>query len=308
MRRLMARAGLGLALLIPCLSGCNQVPGLRTGTTPAPTANQPDRKPDVPSLVNYLNQNAQRVQNVRAKVDIDCKQGRQAVGLGGNLACQKPRDFRLKAAVLGKPAVDIGSNNDEFWYWISQANPPYVYHCAYRDLSTGKVNLPFPFHPEMVVAAMGIADYDPRGKYELKEYPKTLELIEDATAPSGQAIRRVTVFNRHLSSPGQPQVLGHMLQDSRGQLICRASVQRVQVDRTTGAVLPTVVTIEWPAQELSMKLMLSDLQANALDNTQTTRLFQRTDLTGHEAYDIARGAIDTPGGLRRAGASVLPRR
>ncbi len=44
------------------------------------------------------------------------------------------------------------------------------------------------------------------------------------------------------------------------------------------------------------------------DNAQTARLFQRSDLTGHEAYDIARGQVDTAGGLRRASGTMLPRR
>lgn len=306
MRRNMTRVLLGLALGVPFLAGCNILPGTRDNRPPVPP--QTDRKPDVPALVNYLNKNAERVQNVRAKVDIDCKQGRQSVGLGGQLACQKPRDFRLKASVLGKPAVDIGSNEGEFWYWISQANPPHVYHCSYRDLSTGKVNVPFPFHPEMVVAALGMAEYDPRGKYELKEHARTVELIQDTTAPTGQTVKRITVFNRTLAAPGQPQVLGHVLQDDKGKLICKATVTRVQVDRNTGAVLPTTVTIEWPAQELSMKLMLSDVQSNALDATISGRLFARSDLTGHDAFDLARGVIDTPGGVRRAGAAILPRR
>lgn len=296
---------MGLAVMIPFFTGCNHTPVIRDRNRPNAAT---DRKPDVPALVNYLNQNAQRVQNLRAKVDIDCKQGRQAVGLGGRLACQKPRDFRLKADVLGKPAVDIDSNDQEFWYWISQANPPYVYHCSYEDLATGKINVPFPFHPDMVVAALGIAEYNPEAKYELRERDKTVELIQDATTPTGEKVKRITVFNRYQAAPGQPQVLEHLLQDTHGKVICRATVQRVTVDRNTNAVIPTTVTIQWPAQELSMKLMLSDLHTNGLDKALSSRLFQRTDLTGHEAYNLAKGAIDTPDTVRKAGASLLPRR
>src|SRR5262249_41387303 len=209
-----------------------------------------------------------------------------------------------KASVVGRPAVDLGSNGGEFWYWISQANPPYVYHCSYDDLARGKVSMPFPFHPDMVVAALGLAEYNPNGKYELKVYDRTMELLEESKALNGQECRRVTVFNKHLAAPGQPQVLAHVLQDKSGKLICQAAVERVQVDRGTGAVLPTVVTIKWPAQQLSMRLILSDLQSNALDRGWPSRLFRRADLAG-EAYDLARGTVDSPGGLRRAGASIL---
>src|SRR5262249_46580585 len=148
--RTMAWLSLGLVLPASLLVGCNHVPiiGKRdpVATTPAT-----DRKPDVPSLVNYLNTNARKVQTIKAAVAVDAKRGGEGIALDGQMACQKPRDFRMRARVLGQRAVDIGSNSDEFWYWISKANPPYVYHCNYKSLATGKVNVPFPFQPDMVM-------------------------------------------------------------------------------------------------------------------------------------------------------------
>src|SRR2546423_13376585 len=119
---------LGIALLA---AGCNHAPYMRRDQA---TAAPPPRTPTVPELVRYLNTNAQNVQSVQASVDMDAQQDRQPVSLGGFLACQKPRNFRLKAKVMSQPAVDIGSNDDEFWYWINKNDPPYVFHCTYRDL------------------------------------------------------------------------------------------------------------------------------------------------------------------------------
>lgn len=299
MARTSARFGLRLALVAPFFAGCSLTPINRDRNPPPPNMTN-QKAPDAASLVNYLNQNAQKVQNVRAKVDIDAKQGKQPVGLGGQLACQKPRDFRLKANVLGKPAVDIGSNNDEFWYWISQAPDPYVFHCAYNDMATARVNLPFPFHPDMVVAALGIAEYDPSAKYDLRTGEHIVELIQDSKTLAGEPVKRTTAFRKTQAAAGQPQVVGHALTDARGKLICKATVHKVMVDRATGAVIPTSVTIEWPAQEMSMKLMLSDVQTNALDKTASGRLFSRSDLTG-ESFDLAKGTRDRPSSVRSAG-------
>ena len=124
MPRWMAHTGGSLALLVPFALGCSLLPGgVRDNIKPPPAAN-PGLKPTVASLVEYLNQESSRVQNLRAKVDIDAKGGGQSIGLSGFIAAQKPLGFRLMADVLGKSAVDIGSNNDEFWYWISQDKPP----------------------------------------------------------------------------------------------------------------------------------------------------------------------------------------
>jgi hypothetical protein len=222
------------------------------------------------------------------------------------MACQKPRDFRLRANVLGRPAVDLGSNESEFWYWISEAKPAYVHHCSYAELATGKVNVPFPFQPDMVMAALNMSEYDPKATYDLKinpatkAQPETLVLSQDTKALNGQAVKRITVFNRVLVRAGEPQVMGHILADTRGNLICRATVQKVTVDRTTGAVVPTRVIIEWPAQSATMTLMLSDIQLNSIDKTMSARLFQRGDLTAYDSYDLARGVVDSPGARRGA--------
>src|SRR5262249_52761543 len=152
------------------------------------------RAPDPASLVKYLNDNAGRVQSLRCpSVDMSCRMGRTRVGLDAIMVCQKPRNFRLRGKVLGRDAVDVGSNGEEFWYWMGQEKPPVVYHCSYKDLASSKARLPFPFHPDMVVAALGIGEYDPAGKYEVKENGKYVELIERTTTPQGQPARKVTV-------------------------------------------------------------------------------------------------------------------
>ena len=54
--------------------------------------------------------------------------------------------------------MDIGSNDSEFWFWISKAEPvPYVFHCGYQELARGGVDMPFPFQPDMIVADSGFS-------------------------------------------------------------------------------------------------------------------------------------------------------
>jgi hypothetical protein len=307
MRKVTAGAVLGLTLLASLAAGCNLLPGIRQDRPPAPATTAPP--PDVPTLVGYLNRNATLVKAVQSNtVDIQCVQGGQAVGLGGMLVCRKSREFRLRAKVVGKPAVDIGSNDDEFWYWLSEGKPQYKYHCSYRDLATGKVYVPFPFQPDMIVAALGIAEYDPNGKYELKVYPNYLELVESAVSPAGEPVRRITVFNRTLAKPGRPQVLAHVLKDTKGNLICQANVHEVVTDPSTRAVLPSKVTLEWPAQKVKMTMKMYDIKAVTVSAAEAARFFQPTGLDEYDSYDLARRVVDTPGGLRRARGSSLPTR
>jgi hypothetical protein len=302
MRRILAGLAVGTVLAAP---GCDVFRNHREpgpGGARAPAA---PRTPEVPQLVSYLNENARRAPGVRATVIMDASEGeglrRNSVSLDGYLACSRPRNFRLKAQVLGKPAVDIGSNEGEFWYWISQNNPPYVYHCSYQDLAKG-VSIPIPFQPDMVLAALGMAEYDPAKPYKVKESARFLELVEESTTPQGKAVERVTVFNRMeaRTTQGQAQVVGHILRDTQGHVICQAIVEKVTVSPETGAVLPQQVSLQWPDLKVQMKLQLRDTHVATFDTVTADRYFQRRDLLSYQSFDLARGGVDGPG-IQRAG-------
>ncbi|NBY01078.1 MAG: hypothetical protein EBQ87_03710, partial [Planctomycetes bacterium] len=265
--------------LLTLMVGCNSWPGLRDRDT-ARTA--PGETPTSQQLVAYLNNNGQRVQAIQCnQVSIDAKQGNQtAPGLDGLMVCQKPRNFRLKAKVIGQPAVDIGSNNQEFWYWISKVEPvPYVFHCNYDELEKGNVRLPFPFHPDMIVSALGMGEYDPSKQYEVKVSQQNVELVEPVANYQGKQVRKSTVFLRKALSQGKYQVAGHILRDVQGREICNATVYEVQQSKETGAILPQRIKIIWPEEKMEMVLRLNDMQVTTVTPDRAERLFSRGDLS-----------------------------
>lgn len=291
--------GLGLVLL----SGCDLFRNLRRDDPrlmPAPQT----AAPPATNLVNYLNENVRKVQAVQSKVDIDARQGlKPAIGLDGILVCQKPLNFRLKAKAFGKPAADLGSNSEEFWFWTNQDDPPYVNHCAHQSLGRAKYELAIPIKPEMMMAALGLAEYDERKDYTVKVKEKTYELIEPTTDPSGKRIFRVTVFNPWQVTAPTPQVIAHVLRDENGKEICAASIKEATVDQGTGAILPKVVILSWPAQKLELTLKLRDIQGVQIDPTRAARMFSRQDLAGFPSRDLASGRVDSPGGYSQ-GTSI----
>lgn len=255
-----------------------------------------DEMPTAQQMVEYLNDNARRIQAIQCNsVAIDCKQGNQnAPGLDGMVVLQKPNMFRLKAKVLGQNAVDLGSNQEEFWYWISKADPPYVFHCSHAAMAAGQVRMPFPFQPEMILAAMGIAEYDHNKPYEVRPKGQFAEMVERVTSPQGKTIARVTVFQRAPAQPGKPQVLGHYLQDETGKVICSVQVQDIQVVRQTGAVLPQKVVFQWPEQQVEMTMRFGEFVNTEITPDRSAALFSRRDLGNLPGFDLARWAPDEP--------------
>jgi hypothetical protein len=290
--------------------GCNSFPwtrdrgGAQGGGSGGATLTK--REPTAAELVEFLNDNARRVQAVQCtKVAMDCKQGNETpVGIDAMLVCEKPRNFRLKGKALGKDVVDIGSNADEFWFLINDMKTEQVvYHCAYNDMKGGQARMPFPFNPDMVVCALNIAEYRKDANYTVRTGKDVIELIEPTKSLQGQDVYKVTVFNRNQVTATKPQVLAYVLKDKQGKDVCSATILETQTNRETGAVLPVRVKIvfngEKPSERSELTMFLDGLQPTTVAKERYDTLFTRKDLSHLPSYDLARGA-DKPTGMTQS--------
>ena len=290
-----------IALATITLAGCAGITGVRDRTPVGPpiTAN-----PTPQQLVTWVNANASHVDAIEASdLSMEIKAGSQGGGLSGTLHCEKPKSFRLRAKAVGKPVADFGSNDQEFWYWISQDNPPYLYHCNYGDLSRGNVPLPFPFQPDWVLECLGMATLtSPPDSYKVERKGDTFELSEQSVSASGRPVTKVTVFDGRNRDGEKPQITAHRLLDERGQLIAAAEVKTVR--REAGAIVPQHLVLKWPQQKLEMELILKGMKvfnAPALSQ-RAPDLFRRPALRDVQNFDLARGAPDgQAAGLQRTG-------
>jgi hypothetical protein len=275
-----------------------------TRTRPGDNAAPPPQNAHLPTaaaLVGYLNDNARRIQTVDCReLDLDAKQKLQAVGLSGWMVCQKPRNFRLGANVAGSQMVDLGSNDREFWFWISKAEPPYLFHCSYDDFARGSAQMPFPFQPEWIIEALGIAECRAPENYQVVPQGNTLQLIEQSVSAQGKPVRKIVVFNRHTVQPPQPQVMAYILQDASGKEVCGAYITEVAQDRATLAILPRRIRLVWPEEKMELRMKLDQVTVNGtIAPERSARLFTRPTLANVPSYDLARGLDPAPGALRR---------
>jgi hypothetical protein len=296
MRQLTAVVGLGVVLW----SGCNTFRPSRTAAPPE-RGLAVDEPNSAARVVAALNDNARRIQTLKCNdVDMTCSQGIEAYNLRAALVCQKPRNFRLNGKVMQSTIVDMGSNDQEFWWWISKANPPHLYHCSHDEFARSQGRIQLPFQPDWVMEALGMAEFDPRKNYQLTAKGNTLELLELALAPDGRQVRKVTVLARNRN---QIQVTAHVLQDDKGKEICSARVLQVQRDPATDAIVPRKVEMNWPAEKVKLVMALNDLGVNAAVPPGDGRLFQRPVMDGVRSVDLARGFEPTSNPVRRAGAA-----
>jgi hypothetical protein len=311
MRRVLTGACLGLlALSVGCkLFNPGPAPDPATKTTWAAA-------PKADDLVAYLNRNAQPVTSVEgAHALVTVKQnGESPLDLESYLACQKgaragtPPNFRLQSYVVGNEEVDIGSNSQEFWFWIKRAPQPYVYHCSYADYPdvAKRGAMPFPVQPEWVVEALGMAEYDPKAKYEVNESKATWDLIQRTKSPGGGELVKVIAFHK-APRPGTSQVAAYILYepDAKGKLqtICSAVVEDSQAVVAGGktVVLPTKVHLTCQREKMELTINLGKTRVNQpFGQSDPNVLFTRRTLNNYKSYDLARGPDAPASGVRPA--------
>src|SRR5215213_10982086 len=95
-------------------------------TQPLPRALQPN--PPLDQVIAVVNDNSSRVHSLyapRATVSVPGFPGLRSI-----IAYQRQRNFRLRAeTAFTGPEIDLGSNNDLFWFWVKRNQPPALFFC-----------------------------------------------------------------------------------------------------------------------------------------------------------------------------------
>ncbi len=210
--------------------------------------------------------------------------------LRANLAFQRPRRFRLRAdtAVTG-PELDIGSNEELFWFWIKRNQPPVVYYCRHYQFPGSRARQMIPMDPGWLVEALGVVGFDPalphQGPFILPGDRLQVRTMQETL--EGPITKSTTI------DASQGWVLGQDVYDARGRLIARSVASRHRRDPLTGLVMPTVVQIDCPPVGFSMRIDLGNVRINRLPSDRA-ELWAMPDYQGSPAVDLG-----DPGRLRQ---------
>jgi hypothetical protein len=290
-----------LVALIP-LAGCTSLKEWMERDRQKGTGELQKVQPE--QLTAYINDQASRMQSLSADVRVaPYSEGfRLPTTLTGNLAASQPRNFRMTAGAMAAK-VDLGSNDDQFWVYVTGAGagPMYVF-ASHTDFKDGKVKIPgnIPFEPDWVMQALGMMPLPPGNQYSAPppdQKNRTYTLSWPAVTPNGTSIVKEIVFDGDDATIGnKPQVKKHIVRNAQNKVICSAeikSVKTVQLTTTnprTGLPLtvqyPTRVVLKWEEQKFEMDLELSGGKVNEPLAPGSTA-FVRPNISGTTAVDLA---------------------
>jgi hypothetical protein len=268
-----------VGLLVP--AGCTSL-GARLKGSPAATAKNSGKAGD---FFTAWNANAERIESLRCDdVDLDGRSQGQPYQLGAYLAYQKDEKFRLLGKFAGKSEVDLGSNEQEIWFWIARAEPPAVYFCKREDL--GRVKLAMPFKPDWLVEAMGVSPLVPEDFQEGPATPETLVYTATQRNPAGERVLKRIVVNRQTN-----RVDAFELLDLNQKLLARAQIVEYYDDPATGLFVPRKINLVWPDADTRLTMTMSKryVELNRITPDVAGRLFRRGTYSNTQEVDLGRG-------------------
>jgi hypothetical protein len=235
-----------------------------------------------PELVGQLNKHAAPIQTIESdNVDITVTQNGQPFGLNGKMAMQKDRNFRLIASAVASTEADLGSNSQEFWFYMKRNDPPDLFFCSYNDLPQAQMKLPM--QPDWIAEALCVQELNP-SEYEGRDLKngKGYELVKSVQYQGENLFKGVIVAT---SGPNAGRVIMHRMFRSNGTEFWRADIIDYQRPQDVGNfVVPYQVKITCKEQNATIEMKIKNCKVNQLANNPA--LFARPQ--GYRAHDIAR--------------------
>jgi hypothetical protein len=245
-----------LGLITACGAGCqwfrqqyaNPLPRL---LPPTPTLSQ---------VVEAVNRNNSRIQSFstsRASIS-----GGGFPTLRANIAFERPRRFRLKAAAssLTGAELDLGSNEELFWFWVRRNQPPAIYFCRHEQFAVSPARQMIPIEPSWLAEALGVAEFDPalphQGPSFLPNDRIRIDTIRDT--PQGPTTK-VTILDG-----SQGWILEQHWYDAQRRLAASSVAGGHRQDPLSGLVMPTFVHIRCPSSQMDMRIDLGNVEINRL--------------------------------------------
>src|SRR5262249_11521819 len=143
------------------------------------------------------NRNAESIDSLEARPTIGLR-SRLRKGQGdGRLAMVRPRNFKLEisSTAMSRSLANIGSNNDEFWFWVPNTEDPSIYWCKYSEIESSALSMAF--QPDWIIETIGLRPITPEEaegiRVERTTDPNTSALLFPPSKSQGQSYQRMMI-------------------------------------------------------------------------------------------------------------------
>ncbi len=284
-----------LLLLFACLimsTGCLPTWLRRQPETPPPPVAY-DRMPTLQEVVQHTNDHTLRVQQLQAEgatVSYKAPPLSVAIPLQAKLSFDMPRRVRLTAGLgIGGDLVDVGSNDEIFWFWAKPAEPTSIFYSKHEDYPKSALGRMMPLDPSWIADALGLVYLDPNSQLDgpfPSNQPGKFDVRTWLNTPSGK-LQRVITFDQKYG-----YVHSQFLYDPYGQILVQIRGQQHKYDSTTNVTLAHDIAISIPQMQAQVQFNVRSYLLNSIGYDNGGRLWEPPTVPGAQMVDMASPNFD----------------
>jgi len=261
-----------------CAGGASCPGILRPKLDPPPVlfAETPTRQ----KVIDIINAQSDRIQSLETTGAWLSLPGMPS--LRTDIAMERPRRFRLQArtSVTGAE-LDLGSNDELFWFWVQRNQPPATYFCRHDQFRHSAARHVLPVRPEWLMEALGVVSFDPAHRHEGPYASGIGRFQMHSKIPSDDGeMTKVTVIDVY------GQVHQQQLYDNQGRLLASAVASKHRYDRVRNVSLPRHVEIRLPPANLSFSIDVTGYAINHISGD-PAQLWSMPQIEGYPLVDLS---------------------
>lgn len=269
-----------IACLIPLLlTGCAWMKLNRNTELSAFGPKAPCRVPphaNAEDLVRHLNENVGKLNGWTAR---HVKLKANNIPLNALIAVEKGKHLRIMVSSMVGDEMDIGSNDEVFWFWAKRHPQPAVMYASHDQIDLVRESLQIPFEPAWLMEGLGVAEIPLEGVTLTPGDGRTSVLASNHVLGNGQHIRKaITVDHCH------GRVLEHSIWDANHNRIAHSTFSKHRLDPETGVILPQQIRIEWPKAEVSLVMDLGPVEINP--NGLPEKIWDLPQMPGYQQVNL----------------------
>lgn len=290
------------------LAGCRA--GSMGSLSMLPRRSPPGAGFDLDGFVTQHNRNSESIESLEARPTVRVAMGPVGrlfrASADGKMALERPKNFKLVLEAEGVQQADLGSNDREFWFWVTSQdrNQKWIYWCNYRDLESSE--LPVTYQPDWIIEAMGLKSITPEeaGAIQLRRGDSgSVRLVFPATHDRGEPYTRemlVSTADRRIKklqiySAGSPRVLIAEAIPADYQTYPTGSGSAGEI-----CYLPQRLRLEWKREQLVLDVAVGrEMQVNRFEHERAADLFVEPELAGYQRLNLAELSLGARSNHRR---------
>ena len=292
----MNRSPIQLALAIAAALAAASAPGCRWNewfvrNSPAAPPIAFSALPGPDEALTAINSNTQRIQSLQTQGATISIPG--VPPIGAEIAMARPRNLRFRAGtnLLGQQ-LDLGSNDELFWFWAARAPQPAVFFARHEQFATSPARQMLAIEPAWLIEALGAVEIDPASILEgpLAADNGRVHIRTKMPSTAGNNSRLIVIDKKYA------WVLEQHVYDEQGELLASSRTSQHEYYPLDGVSLPKRIEVQIPQGQLRFQLDVARWAINqpAVEGQALYEL-PREQLSTHPFIDLADPSFVPPG-------------